>query len=321
MQLAQRRPQHVGGDGELAEAATRLRQRAGEQAQRALHVLVLLGEHREHGVRGVDQLRQLLVLAAERFDQQAEVVDRARDVRVADFQLLGEALGLARERVEALERGREGLPVFLEAFARAREQLLQVGACFGVEPGEELVEVDVRRGLGEGDRFAAAQPPGRGRAGVDLDRHVLQPRLGAHQERRVTVEAGVLGGHFHRHRGDPVLQVHARDFADLGAGDRDRLALARRQGLGGLELRLQRVVAAPQHRHPARQLEVLVRQDVSPRGGGDHDHRDDRDERRAVALDLFTDAETAFAGGRGVHHPPSAGPEDCGPLKLGSVCV
>ncbi len=54
----------------------------------------------------------------------------------------------------------------------------------------------------------------------------------------------------------------------------------------------------------------------------DHDHRDHRDERRAVALDLVADAEPAFVAVGGVHQPlPSAGPWDSGPLKLGSVCL
>ena len=78
----------------------------GSSCSVLLEARVLLGERREHGVGGVDQLRELLVLAAERFDQQAEVVDRARHVGVADFQLLGDLFGEAGGRGEALERGR-----------------------------------------------------------------------------------------------------------------------------------------------------------------------------------------------------------------------
>src|SRR5205823_1524686 len=112
-QLVQRRSQQARRDGRLAEAAAGLRERAREQVQQALHVAVLLGEDREHGVRGVDQLRELLVLSAERFHQQAEVVDRASYVGVADFQFLGDLLREARGGREALERRGERLAVFL----------------------------------------------------------------------------------------------------------------------------------------------------------------------------------------------------------------
>ena len=60
----------------------------------------------------------------------AEVVDRARDVRVADFELLGDLFGVARRRVEALEVGRQRPAVVLQPDAQAGEQLLQVGARF-----------------------------------------------------------------------------------------------------------------------------------------------------------------------------------------------
>ena len=68
-------------------------------------------------------------------------MDRAGDVGVALFEFLGDQPPLAREGIEALDGGREGGAVVLEALAGAREQLLQVGACFGVEAGEEFVEV------------------------------------------------------------------------------------------------------------------------------------------------------------------------------------
>ena len=133
----------------------------------------------------------------------------------------------------------------------------------------------------------------------------------------------VLGVDVHRHERDPVVQVHGRDFADLRARDRHRLALAGGDRLSRLEFGLEREVAVAEHRHPARELEVLVREDVAADDRRDHDHRDDRDERRAVALDLVADAQPAFVavGGRHPWPLPSAGPCDSGPLKLGSACV
>src|SRR5262249_57084790 len=100
---------------------------------------------------------------------------------VADFERLGDRLGVRRERVKALERGSEGGAVVLEAFARPGEQQLQIGAGFRVQRRQEFVEVDVRSRLRRGQRFAALQAPGRGRAGIDLHGYVLQLRLRAQQ--------------------------------------------------------------------------------------------------------------------------------------------
>ena len=84
----------------------------------------------------------------------------------------------------------ERLAVVLQPFAGARQQLLQVGARFGVEAGEEFVEVDVRRGLGERAALRrCAACPADARAGVDLDGDVLQLRLRAQQQRRVAVDS------------------------------------------------------------------------------------------------------------------------------------
>ena len=107
-------------------------------------------------------------------------------------------------------------------------------------------------------------PGSPGVPGIDLDRHVLQLRLGAQQHRRVAVdERAYFGVTFIVTIATPLCRSHARDFADLRAGDRDRLALPGRHRLGGLEFGLEREVVAPEHRHPAGQLEILVREDVA----------------------------------------------------------
>ena len=262
---------------------------------------VLLGEGREHGVGGVDQLRELRVLFPEGFDHEAEVVDRAGDVRVADFELLGDLFGVVGGRVEALERGRQGLAVVVQPFAEAGEQLLQVDARFRVEPGEEFVEVDVRGRLRDRHHLAALELAGRRVAGVDLDRDVLELGLRPKQEGGVAVDvAAVLRLDLHRHERHAPLEVDGRDFADLGPRDRDRLALARGDRLGGLEFGAQHVVGVPEHGNPPRQLEVLVGEDVAADEGRDQDHRDHRDEGRAVALDLIADAEPALSGFAGL---------------------
>ncbi len=92
LQLLERGAEDVRGHGELAEAGPGLGQRAGQQMQRGLHALVLFGEDFEHRVGGVDQLRDLLVLAAHRFQQQPEVMDRAGDLRMTNRELRGDLL-------------------------------------------------------------------------------------------------------------------------------------------------------------------------------------------------------------------------------------
>ena len=122
----------------------------------------------------------------------------------------------------------------------------------------------------------------------------------------------------------PLLQVHARDFADLRPGDRDRLTLAGRHRLSGLEVRLQREVVFPQYRHPAGQLEVLVREDVAADERRDHDHRDHRDERRAVAPDLVADTQPALMGlgdSGLIRRSRLLDPDESGPLKFGTAWV
>ena len=62
-------------------------------------------------------------------------------------------------------------------------------ARVGVERGEDLVEVDVRHGVGDRDRVTRAWRPARCRsAGAELDEHVLQPGLRAQQRGRVCVD-------------------------------------------------------------------------------------------------------------------------------------
>ena len=251
-QLRQRRPERVGGGLDLGQFVARLFQRPRQQVQRPAEVGVLLGEGREHRVGGAHQLGELFVLAADGFHQQPEVVDRLGDVLVAALQFVGDFGAQAGGRQEALERRRQRPAVVVEAFPGPGQQRLQVEARFGVQAGQEFVEVDVRGRLGDGQRFAAVQLARARRPGADLDRHVLQRRLGAHQHGRVLVEAGVLGGDPHRHRGHAALHFHARDFTDLGAGDRDGLALAGGDRLGGLEAGLQRVGVFAQHRAPTR---------------------------------------------------------------------
>ena len=87
-----------------------------------------------------------------------EVVDHAPEVLAPLLELRGDQLGVARGRLEALERlaqvGRDLLAA--ERLAAGGEQDHQVVARVGVERREDLVEVDVGRRLRDRD---ASRPP------------------------------------------------------------------------------------------------------------------------------------------------------------------
>ena len=199
-------------------------------------------------------------------------------------------LGVARERVEALVGRREICAVFLQPNAGAVDERLQVEARFAIERGEELVEVDVRGGLLDRDHGAAVEPFRRRAARIDLDGEVLELRLRAHQQRGVAVDARVLRRQPHRHDRPAFLDRDAFDFADLGAGDRDRLSLPGGERLRRFEVRLQREVALPDEWKAAGKGQALIGEHVAADQDRSDDHHDHRDERAAVAADLVADA-------------------------------
>ena len=257
-----------------------------------------------------------------------EVVDSPFDVAMAKLQLGGDLGRVASDRIEALEGGRQVGRVALQAPGGPGQQLLQVGAGFGIEGGEELLEVDIRGGVRKRHRVTARYLTGSGRAGIDLDGHVLQGGLGAQQHRRVAVDVvRILWCDVHRHQRRAFVCAHACDFADLGAGDRHRLTLTGRDRLGGAEFGLQRHIFFAEHGEPARQRQPLLREDVAADQQREDDHHKQRDERRAVACDLVTEATLALMDIRqrgllAAHPPlPSAGPRDAGPLRFCGACL
>ena len=136
-------------------------------------------------------------------------MDPVFDVVLALGDFAADFRELVGERREALERRREVGGVAVQAFADAREQRLQERARFGVERGEEFVEVAVGRGLRDRDRVPAGHAPGGGVAGGDLDRLILQPGLGTQQRRGVAVDVlGVLGRQVHADQRPAAPQFH-----------------------------------------------------------------------------------------------------------------
>ena len=186
LQLLQRRAEHARGRGELAQPLLGLAERAGQQAAACFRTLW-------------SSSANILKTALEESTSSASCVSLPPTASISSRKLWIEcaisswrtasceaiSCRVARGRVEALERRGQRLSVVLQPFARAGQQLLQVGARFRVERREEFVEVGVRRGLRQRQRRAAAQRAAGGRPRVDLDRLVLQLGLRAQQHRRV----------------------------------------------------------------------------------------------------------------------------------------
>ena len=161
-----------------------------------------------------------------------------------------------------------------------------------------------------GSRPAASVP------GVELGDHVLQAGLGPQQDRGVAVDAVVARLDLHADDRAAVLELDALDLADLDARDVHRLALARRDGLGGLHLRLDLVEVLADHRHPARQRQALVGQDHRRDEARDQDQADDRREVLEVLADRGHRVELGWAVGL-----VGAVLAAAGPLTFGSLLV
>ena len=112
--------------------------------------------------------RDLLVLLADPAEEDVHVVDQAGEVLLALGDLAVEPGQAPVDRAEAAEQLAEVLAAPLEALAAADQQQPQIGPGVGVEHLEDLVEVDVGRGVGDRDRvalleLAAGGCPGRAR--------------------------------------------------------------------------------------------------------------------------------------------------------------
>jgi hypothetical protein len=142
------------------------------------------------------------------------------------------ARGPLEGRLRRLEQRTQVRPAALQPLAARVREHGHVPAGVRVEVGEHLVRVHVRGRLRDADPVAVAQAPavrepGLGAAGVELDRHVVQPGLRTQIHRRIAVDRpDLVGFELEGHDGKPVLGLDLRDLAHLDAGDGDVLTLA-----------------------------------------------------------------------------------------------
>ena len=110
-----------------------------------------------------------LLLAPSACESRRKLWIERRMLRVAHGQRAVEPGGVARGRLEALQRGRQRLALAVEPLARGAQKQLQVGARVARPARKDLVEVDVGQRLGDRDGAALRQPrprcscPGRAR--------------------------------------------------------------------------------------------------------------------------------------------------------------
>ena len=140
----------VSVDGSSCSVARRLASWRASEAKTAFELL--------------DEVGELVVAAAELLDDEREVVDDAADVRAALASFPAICARVARGRLEAADRVGERAAVAAERLAALGQQQLQVGPRVVVERREDLVEVDVRRGLPDRDPLAGRELAGGARA-------------------------------------------------------------------------------------------------------------------------------------------------------------
>ena len=203
---------------------------------RVLDRLLLVGEVAERRLGGGDEAFELASW------RPSSVVSRLKSwiTRASGDAALGDGAvevgDVVGKGLEAAQGAGELVAATADALGAAGDEQLDVLARVGVEGAEEGVEVDVRFGLREGEAVAVLDVLLAG-AGVDLDDHVVEVGFRPQQQGRVGVDqVDVLRLDVHADDGVAVFEVDRGDLADLDAGDVDRLALARGDGLGGGEL-------------------------------------------------------------------------------------
>ena len=161
----------------------------------------------------------------------------------------------------------------VEGLGAARQQQLQERLGVGVEEARNSSGLTLRLGRGERDRRALLDVrvgwcPGRPRSTMSL-----RPVFGrSSSEASSLISGAYLLSTSIVTTAWPSSSSTPGDVADLDPGDVDRLALARRHGLGGRELGLELEAVGAEQRHPARQAGPLV----------DQDHRRGEERRRAT---------------------------------------
>ena len=243
-QRARRRAQLLGRRAEQRAEPLEALHRPGRRPQRARqlgdgrrHVGLLGGELAHDGGRGVDEPGQVVVARGELGVQRVERADQVAEVPAPLGDLGVHAREVAVGGLEAPQELAQVEPAALQPAGGVADQQRQVVARVGVQLGQDLVRVHVRRGGRDRHREARAGGRRAVAARLEVDEHVLQPGLGPQQRRGVLPDhALVLGVDDQLDDGPAVDQLDLADVTDPYARHAHRLALAGGDGLRGREL-------------------------------------------------------------------------------------
>ena len=277
-------PSSVPSGSTLASAVFVLRSASGSSRSVSRSAAILVGEGAEDGVVGVDEARQLVVLAAELLGQQAEVVHGPLDVARASA-----SWRLSRTVLRPRGSKRRSVLDSSRPCPRTASPAPPSSSCSDARVSPSSADRNSSKFtfgsvLSTGIVKPSGASPAARRARIDLQHHVVEAGLRAQHRRGVAVER-VVGVDLHRHDRAPVHEVDLRQLAHVDPGDLHRLALAGGDGLGGRHLRLVHGELRADARHPAGQRQTLLGEDVAAHDGGDQGERDDRDELLAVLAD------------------------------------
>jgi hypothetical protein len=213
--------------------------------------------------------------------QHSQVVDQIGELLAALGDHRVQAVEITVQRPQAAEQLAEVLALALQALAGPDQEQTQIRLRVGIEAREDLVDVDVGRGVLDRHHPAVVDLAGLLRAGVELEEHVLKARARAQEDRGVLVDRQVLAVDAEGDHGATVLELDGLDLPDLDARDVDGLPLPGHNGLRRRELRLQleRLVLED------RESQALLLDDDVGRNQGDHDEDHDRDEVAQVLAD------------------------------------
>jgi len=208
------------------EARVEIGQRRRQRGERVVEVLGVVLERDERRAAGADQLPEARLVRPEIGGQDRGVVDQLADERRAGGELLRDAASELDERDRGDERVAQRRSPVGESVAEVAQQRPERGAGVHVERVEHVVEVDRGVDLVDPERVRGAREPRRRRPRVDdVDVHVLERGVRAHDRGGVAVDVAVLRverGRDHRLR--PV-HLHARDAANGNPQVADLVAL------------------------------------------------------------------------------------------------
>ncbi len=298
-QAADRRAEHRRKLVGLGERDPGRPQGRSEQSDRALDVRRLAGDRAERLIGRRDELLDALAVLADAAPEDVHVVDQGGEVRLALRDLGVEASEPPVDRAEAAEQLAEVLAAAVQALATLGQQQAQVRPGVAIEGGEDLVDVRVRRRIGDRNLVAVlvlvvVRVGVVVGARIELEEHVLQAGLRTEQDRRVLVDGEELAVDGHRHDRVTVLVVDGVDVADADARHPDGLSLAWGDRLGGGHVGLQLERLLLEQRDP----QSLVLDDDVGREQPDGEQAEDRQEvAQWSRIALRIRAVAPFGGG------------------------